>query len=130
MADKVRLKSGRKKHQRLYNDFGDDEYSAWQAGVRRGDVEIFYRDDPETVLLEREIEEETMAQRQQEIAAAEQLVESICSKLSLRQQKVCRLKAEHYTFDEIADALKCSRRTVLNDWKFIRQVAYSIIEVE
>ena len=107
-----------------------EESAVWAHHRRGGDVEPFFRHNPETILIGLEDEEINDEIRQEEIRYAEELVAKIWSRLTERQQIVWKLRAEGKTFKDIAQAINCSERCAYYDWKTIRKVVWQILRAE
>ncbi len=104
-------------------DGGDEppeELAVWRYHYRGGDVDLFYREDPEHILIEQvETEEEVRAAE-----AARKICILIIDELTEDQRTVFRLRLEGKAFVEIAQLTGRGMRAVYYDWKKIREVAY------
>jgi DNA-directed RNA polymerase specialized sigma24 family protein len=128
------MKRGRKKLVALAYDFpgSDGEHSEelflYHNLKRTGDLDMFHHNDPEWMMAKAEKNADAEEIRDQERQAAYGLANDIATRLTRRQQQIWRLHAEGRTFDEIASEMTCSIRTVYNDWKTVRQIAWECCE--
>lgn len=102
------------------DDDSSEEMTVWEYCLRGGDLEIFYQDNPEHVLIEQET-------RREEIETAKEVCRRILDGLTDNQCTVFLYRLEGKSFGEIAEATGRCERAIFYDWKVIREVAYSCI---
>jgi len=105
------------------SDDGDsEEVKVYMHGVRGGDVEPFYRYNPEFLLL---------LQEEQTVSKAHELYQRITDRLSERQRDIWRLRADGISFSEIAATIDLCERSVFYEWRQIREIAHqTLLELE